>query len=109
MKKKIIPIVIAIVLIIIIGGVTFGSRILEKYSYSKERADLNAYYGITGSQEAAIVLQDEIVEEKIIEVNPDHPLFSMSLAKFMGYRDSIRYCYTPPKFENRVYRQNIDS
>lgn len=64
MKKKIIPIVIAIVLIIIIGGVTFGSRILEKYSYSKERADLNAYYGITGSQEAAIVLQDEIVEEK---------------------------------------------
>ena len=64
MKKKIIPIVIAIVLIIIIGGVTLGSRILEKYSYSKERADLNAYYGITGSQEAAIVLQDEIVEEK---------------------------------------------
>lgn len=64
MKKKNIPIVIAIVLIIIIGGVTFGSRILEKYSYSKERADLNAYYGITGSQEAAIVLQDEIVEEK---------------------------------------------
>ncbi len=64
MKKKIIPIVIAIVLIIIIGGVTFGSRMLEKYSYSKERADLNAYYGITGSQEAAIVLQDEIVEEK---------------------------------------------
>lgn len=64
MKKKIIPIVIAIVLIIIIGGVTVGSRILEKYSYSKERADLNAYYGITGSQEAAIVLQDEIVEEK---------------------------------------------
>lgn len=64
MKKKIIPIVIAIVLIIIIGGVTFGSRILGKYSYSKERADLNAYYGITGSQEAAIVLQDEIVEEK---------------------------------------------
>lgn len=64
MKKKIIPIVIAIVLIIIIGGVTFGSRILEKYSYSKEKADLNAYYGITGSQEAAIVLQDEIVEEK---------------------------------------------
>ena len=64
MKKKIIPIVIAIVLIIIIGGVTFGSRILEKYSYSKERADLNAYYGITGSQEAAIVLQNEIVEEK---------------------------------------------
>ncbi len=27
----------------------------------------------------------------------------------MGYRDSIRYVYTPPKFEKLVYRQNIYS
>ena len=47
------------------------------------------------------------LEEKIIEVNPDHPLFSMSLAKFMGYRDSIRYVYIPPKFIKYIYRQNI--
>ena len=49
------------------------------------------------------------LEEKVIEVNPEHPLFSISLAKFMGYRDSIRYVYTPPKFEKLVYRQNIYS
>ena len=49
------------------------------------------------------------LEEKIIEVNPDHPLFSMSLAKFMGYRDSIRYVYIPPKFIKYIYRQNIYS
>lgn len=64
MKKKVIPILIAIALIIIIGGVSFGSRIIQKFSYSKERADLNAYYQISDPEDAAIVLQNEIVEER---------------------------------------------
>lgn len=64
MKKKAVPIMIAIALIIIIGGVSFGSRLVEKFSYSRERADLSAYYHISDSGDAAIVLQDEIVEER---------------------------------------------
>lgn len=46
MKKKIIPVLIAIVLIIVIGGVSFGIKFTERYSYTKERADLNAYFGM---------------------------------------------------------------
>lgn len=61
--KKLIPVLIAIVLIIIIGGISFGSVIREKYSYSGEKADLNEYFGVTGD-EAAIILQDEMIEEK---------------------------------------------
>ncbi len=61
--KKIIPVLIAIVLIFIIGGISFGSLIREKYSYSEEKADLNAYFGVTGD-EAAIIMQDEIIEDK---------------------------------------------
>lgn len=64
MKKKVIPILMAIALIIIIGGISFGGKVIEKYSYSKERADLNAYYNISDSKDAAIVLQNEIVEER---------------------------------------------
>ena len=64
MKKKVIPMLMAIALIIIIGGLSFGGKIIEKYSYSKERADLNAYYHISDSEDAAIVLQNEIVEER---------------------------------------------
>ena len=55
--KKIIPVLIAIVLIIIIVGVSFGRGIMEKYSYSQEKADLNKYFGIAGD-EAAIILQN---------------------------------------------------
>lgn len=61
--KKLIPVLIAIVLIVIIGGISFGSLIREKYSYSEEKADLNEYFGVTGD-EAAIILQDEIIGEK---------------------------------------------
>lgn len=61
--KKLIPVLIAIVLIFIIVGVSFGSKIVEKYSYSKEEADLNEYFGVTGD-EAAIIMQDEIIEDK---------------------------------------------
>ena len=46
--KKVIPVIVAVVLIILIGAAGFGAKILEKYSYSKERADLAEYFGISG-------------------------------------------------------------
>ncbi|MCI9674618.1 MAG: SH3 domain-containing protein [Lachnospiraceae bacterium] len=63
--KKIIPVIVALVLILIIGGVGIGGMLLEKYSYSKETADLTEYYGVTGDR-LAIVLQDEIVPEQAV-------------------------------------------
>lgn len=67
--KKIIPALIAIVLILIVGGVTFGPQLLEKYSYSQERADLYEYFHIVKEDEVSIVLQDELIEEKAVIVD----------------------------------------
>ena len=64
--KKAIPVIIAIVLIILIGGAYVGVKFLERYSYSKEYADLNEYYGVNGQADTAIILQDEIIEEKAL-------------------------------------------
>lgn len=61
--KKIIPVIVAVVLIILIGAVGLGAKMLEKYSYSKERADLTEYFGITGENDVPIILQDEKIEE----------------------------------------------
>ena len=66
--KKAIPVIIAIVLILVIGVVGFGGKILEKYSYGTDVADLDEYYGVTEG-ELAIILQDEKVEEKAITGN----------------------------------------
>lgn len=62
--KKIIPVLVAIVLIFVIGAVAFGGKIVERYSYSKERADLNTYFDVSDSNEIAIILQDEVIGEK---------------------------------------------
>lgn len=64
--KKIMPALIAIVLIAIIGVITFGPKLYEKYSYSQERADLYEYFHIMREDEVPIVLQDELIEEKAI-------------------------------------------
>lgn len=64
--KKLIPVFIAIVLIFVIVGISFGAKIKEKYSYSEEQADLQEYFGLSGGQEAAILMQDEIIEDKAL-------------------------------------------
>ena len=61
--KKIIPVIVAVILIILIGAAGGGAKLLEKYSYSKERADLTEYFGIAGENDVPIILQDEQIEE----------------------------------------------
>lgn len=64
MKKKVIPVLVAIALIIVIGGVGLFTMVLKKYSYSDARMDLKEYFAITGADEVAIVLQNEQIETK---------------------------------------------
>ncbi len=63
--KKVIPVIIALLLIVVIGGVTFGGKLLDKYSYSREMADLDEYYGVSGDK-LAVILQDEMVGEQAL-------------------------------------------
>lgn len=65
MKRRILPVLIALLLIVIVGGVAIGGLLYDKYSYSKERADWEEFYQVSG-EEQAIILQDEMVEEKAI-------------------------------------------
>lgn len=61
--KKAIPAIIAIVLIFIVVAVAFGANIMERYSYSDERADLNEYFEVTGEDDVPVILQDDRIEE----------------------------------------------
>ena len=70
--KKAIPVIVALLLIVIIGGIAFGGKLIDKYSYGKELADLDEYYGVTDAAvgdadgNLAIVLQDEMIEEQAV-------------------------------------------
>ena len=63
--KKIIPVLIAVVLILLIGAGTAARILYEKYSYSNERVDLNAYFPVNEG-EKIIFLQDEKLSEKAV-------------------------------------------
>lgn len=64
MKRRIVTVLVPFVLIFIILAAVLGSILFQKYSYSKKKADLDAYFGITQADDVAIVLGDTIVEEK---------------------------------------------
>ena len=63
MKKKL-PILITVVLILLVLVALAFPTIYKKYSYSDERADLKAYFGLDAEEEVAIVLGDVLIEEK---------------------------------------------
>ncbi len=59
-----IPILIAMLLIVIVGGVLIGKMLYDKYSPSKELADTKEYFQLTDDQEIAILCDDELLEDK---------------------------------------------
>lgn len=64
MKKKLIPFIIAVVLIIAVTAIGFGAKVIEKFTYSKEEADLNEYFQISDATDVAIRLQNDLSEGK---------------------------------------------
>lgn len=62
--KKIIPALIAIALILLVVAGSFGMKLLDRFSYSDEKQNLEEYYGLssTDASSVAIVLQNERID-----------------------------------------------
>ncbi|NLZ80689.1 MAG: glycosyl hydrolase family 18 [Clostridiales bacterium] len=66
MKRRIIPVIIAFVLIVIVAAGMVLGYIIEKYTPTDERMDLYTYYDINDDEEVVVILQDEISEDRAI-------------------------------------------
>ena len=66
MKKRIMTVLVPVVLILLVIAVALGSQIFERFSYSKNQADLNEYFKLSQADEVAMVVQDTLVEEKAL-------------------------------------------
>ena len=105
--KKLIPVVTAIVLIIVVVAISVGLKLADKYSYSKERADLEEYFRIEREDEVAIVLQDEHIEEKAkliggkyyFDIATVHKYFN---GRFYEDRNEQLLLYTLPEYTVRA-------
>ncbi|MBO7600007.1 MAG: chitinase [Lachnospiraceae bacterium] len=67
--KKVIPVVIAVILIIVVVGVSFGKTLYEKYSYGQDKADLNEYFEIFGNDDVPIIMQNERIPHSARLIN----------------------------------------
>lgn len=69
MKKKILPVVAAVVLIVILAAIMIVSKVVDKYIPTEERMDSAEYYGITESGQVPVLLQDELAPNMSILVD----------------------------------------
>ena len=69
MKKKVLPVVIIIALIIFIGAILAAQVLLGRFSYTRQQTDLQAYYGLNTAEDAAILYNDQLLDAKAKSVN----------------------------------------
>lgn len=110
--KRIIPILIAIILIGVVGYFGFGKQIADKYSYSKEMADLDEYFGGglaegNADGELAVVLGNELIDERV-KVFDGRVYFDLDQVKtyfndkfFVSSQEGM-VLYTEPTFTREI-------
>ena len=61
-RNPVVPVILVLILLVLVIA---AQRVYQaKYGYSRERADLNSYYGISGGDDVAVVCNHEITETK---------------------------------------------
>ena len=64
MKKKVAPALAVVLLIVVVVGIGFLTRLIQKYTPSSEVMDSQEYFGLDSDDEAAIVVGSEIISYK---------------------------------------------
>ena len=64
MKKRYMPVLIVCLLIFVVGAVGLAAHVIMKYTPTKERMDLNEYYGQVSEGEAALILGTDRLEQR---------------------------------------------
>lgn len=89
--KKLITIIIPIVLILLIAVVGVGTFLYERYSYTKDRADLEAYYQLVESDKVAITIQNERVDTQALMIDGVYYLDIASVKEYLNDRFYVDY------------------
>lgn len=63
-NPQVIPVMIAVVLILLVGGFLVGKMLYEKYSPSKEIMDAGEYFSLSDERDMAIIFNNELLEDK---------------------------------------------
>ena len=64
MKKKLAPVLAVILLIVVVAGIGFLTKVIRKYTPSSEVMNSQEYFGLESEDEAAIIVGSEILSYK---------------------------------------------
>ena len=81
MKKRLIIVAVAIVAIIVLAYFAFGRKVVDKYTYGTDKADLAEFFGVS-ENEASIIYQNAKTADKAIVNNG---VCYLSLENIEGY------------------------
>ena len=83
--KKLLPTLVICILIGVLGTIFFRTYVV-KYSYSAERADLNAYYEVTDENDYPVILQDQFSDYHVRKIGESYYLDLASLRELVNDR-----------------------
>ena len=101
MKKTAIPVIFTIVLIILLGTAVIGKKMYSRYSYSKEHADLNSYFGVKDESDVPVILQNDPINQHAKLIDGDYYMDIDSVHTYLNNRfyegkEDGTFIYTTP-------------
>ena len=121
-KKKSASPVFAIILMILVLGVAFGAKLfLDRYSYSTEKADLAAQFGVQGEDDVPIVWGNELSDihakkiDGVYYMKLDDVKSQLNSRFYYGKQNAqdetgmILYCFPTDKLETVVGSSEVST
>lgn len=101
MRKKAVPVLAAVILIVIVAVIGLISKVVERYTPSDEVMAAAEYFGVTEENSMALIVQDELVTYKGILENGTPYLDYQAVKEYLNDRfywdaDANLMVYTTP-------------
>lgn len=86
MKKKILPVLTVLCLIVLVLAAGVITMLIKRYAPSKEKMDGEEYFQITGTDEAALIVNNVLEEEKVKVIDGRYYVEDAVVGKYINSR-----------------------
>ena len=86
MKKKLLPVLTVLCLIILVIGVGMVTLLIKRYAPSKEKMDGAEYFQVTGEDEAALIVNRTVTGEKVKIIDGRYYVENAVVEKYINGR-----------------------
>ena len=86
MKKKLLPVLTVLCLIILVIGVGMVTLLIKRYAPSKEKMDGAEYFQVTGEDEAALIVNRTVTGEKVKIIDGRYYVENAVVGKYINGR-----------------------